>query len=610
MKTQVYFPQLHLLKKLFFFLVVIMFSNKINAQNFTFTGNGDGTTWTDPGNWNTNSVPYLDDFSCDVNIGSQYTVTIPSGVTLKRESGAFIGNSTTPPTIINNGTIDFDSQANSHFSGLIIQNNSIINFKKSVSSSVLFYFYRITLNNSLQGTININGVDLQNNGGTNPINNLGKILKSGSGDATIFTHFTNDGEIEVTEGNLSLSGTNTLRTGIFNISTGTSLNINSSNTTISGNWSGTVNGSFDIRGNLTISTSTSVVNNLDGNGLTMHSNMIFGGGTFTNNKLFNINTDTANKRLSGITFENNGILNFGDGTYFTTRIDISNCTFVNKPTGVVHLKGTNFNYDWGTNSINNQGLIKKEGTFAETLDIPVTNSGIIESTGGNFNFASNLNNTNTGKIIGENLQFLPNGYFVNNGSVSPGLNTGTMTVAGYFEMVNGILEIDIDGNTIYDVLNYSGTRAQNISGIIKINLSYAPIVNQEFSIYNSPSATITTNLPSSVYSDFEGFRYHFDVISNANSITLKVREIALATTSTEISSEFSVYPNPVVDHLNYSLTSSPQKYSVFSLDGRLLLSGELKEKNGSISLSKISKGNYLLIINTEIGILRKKIIKK
>ena len=303
-------------------------------------------------------------------------------------------------------------------------------------------------------------------------------------------------------------------------------------------------------------------------------------------------------------------MNFGDGTDYTTGVYISNCTFINKPTGIVHLKGTNFNYDWGTNSINNQGLFKKEGNFTESLNIPVTNSGIIESSGGNFNFTSNLNNTNTGKIIGENLQFLPNGYFVNNGSVSPGLNTGTMTVAGYFEMVNGILEIDIDGNTIYDVLNYSGTRAQNISGIIKINLSYAPIVNQEFSIYNSPSATITTNLPSSVYSDFEGFRYHFDVISNANSITLKVREIALATTSTEISSEFSVYPNPVVDHLNYSLTSLPQKYSVFSLDGRLLLSGELKEKNGSINLSKISKGNYILIINTEIGILRKKIIKK
>lgn len=74
--------------------------------------------------------------------------------------------------------------------------------------------------------------------------------------------------------------------------------------------------------------------------------------------------------------------------------------------------------------------------------------------------------------------------------------------------------------------------------------------------------------------------------------------------------EFKIFPNPVRDILNYEGKSIPNSYQIYSVEGKLIQNEELRKNAGTIDLSKISKGNYILIINTEIGILRKKIIKK
>lgn len=58
-----------------------------------------------------------------------------------------------------------------------------------------------------------------------------------------------------------------------------------------------------------------------------------------------------------------------------------------------------------------------------------------------------------------------------------------------------------------------------------------------------------------------------------------------------------IYPNPVEDQLNIALQGSGSSaYSIYTLDGQMMSSGELESKEEQISVAGLSAGMYLLII--------------
>ncbi len=71
----------------------------------------------------------------------------------------------------------------------------------------------------------------------------------------------------------------------------------------------------------------------------------------------------------------------------------------------------------------------------------------------------------------------------------------------------------------------------------------------------------------------------------------------------------SIYPNPTYNILNLSIEGvSPQTIRLFSMSGQLLLfESDIKP---SIDISALSPGIYFLDINTEVGPMVKKFIKK
>ena len=65
--------------------------------------------------------------------------------------------------------------------------------------------------------------------------------------------------------------------------------------------------------------------------------------------------------------------------------------------------------------------------------------------------------------------------------------------------------------------------------------------------------------------------------------------------------DFTVYPNPTHDQLYFNNKSGLvlEKISIYDMEGRIIISTNLNSKNGSINVSAIQSGIYLLEIDAK-----------
>lgn len=154
-----------------------------------------------------------------------------------------------------------------------------------------------------------------------------------------------------------------------------------------------------------------------------------------------------------------------------------------------------------------------------------------------------------------------------------GTNTTSTTPADY-----NIIWTDFD------------TQASNV--FVAKNASYTPSVSgaYRFAIRNSSQST--------------GSGTHYLFVDNlVISSALSVEDFN--------QSGLSLYPNPVLDVITLQNTNNLtiKKFSVVDMNGRVLQTNTLSNDN-SINLSALSKGIYFIQLDTEKGILSKKIIKE
>ena len=262
--------------------------------------------------------------------------------------------------------------------------------------------------------------------------------------------------------------------------------------------------------------------------------------------------------------------------------------------------------------LNNKGLFKKLGNYEKSFSTPFTNNGTISAEVGTLTFTSIFNNQTSGIVKGYSVKLPAAANLTNNGTFAPGMSPGTLTVQNFFKMDNGILEIDINGataNTQYDVLNYTGTTAPVLNGMIKVNLTYLPTVNTEYTVFNSPNVALSGTLPTSVTAYYDGYNYTFDVIKNTNNIVLKYVSATLTTSETE--KEFTkIYPNPTSDFIYFKGKENVTSATIFGLEGRLLSEQKLNSNEGKVDLTNLKTGNYILILKYENSTKNYKVIKK
>lgn len=358
-------------KNILFIALIITISNlKSLAISINWNNGGDGTTWTDPLNWDCNCLPAMADAVTISYSGANVVIPTGSNIHIYRllsynnitiESGAilrtdFLINLWVDGIFINNGTINAYGEGMS-----IIDDHQVVN----------------------NGTINLEGTD--------------NYISLGFGTTINPATFTNNGSIVFNNTNLSILEVKS--NGVFTNTSSGSITFNYATAilnVISGSF--TNQGSIDTKGRI-INTNTLV--NTNSGTILVHNyseNAINNGGTLQNNGTILVNnplptalycinnsgtiSGTGSVSLSGyntiynsntghITFEGpvqlegnpnfGGVFNQGNITFDNNSISTINCTVNNQPIGVITIascKRVIANANW-----QNYGTLINHGAF-------------------------------------------------------------------------------------------------------------------------------------------------------------------------------------------------------------------------------------------------------
>lgn len=158
---------------------------------------------------------------------------------------------------------------------------------------------------------------------------------------------------------------------------------------------------------------------------------------------------------------------------------------------------------------------------------------------------------------------------------------------------------------IYPGSNYSSKDYDAILSGLGADANGDFSINTKDITINEVVATLPTNTSFDVYlflEDAAGNRGEIYSINNAEAgSTLGTEDFLLA--------GINIYPNPVLTTVNVALTVNDVTYKLTAVNGQVLQKGSLKNGNNSIEMSNLSKGLYFLSIQTNDGVMTKKIIK-
>ncbi len=221
------------------------------------------------------------------------------------------------------------------------------------------------------------------------------------------------------------------------------------------------------------------------------------------------------------------------------------------------------------------------------------------------------------------------------------LNSGTPAGGTYSgNGIQGIVFIPSDASIGNDTLVYSYTNSNNCtntdSTIIEVLQSPDFTLGDDSSICINHVITLATKLGNGyVYLWNDGstdstltidastlgtgtFTYSVTVTDQSNNcvenddIEITVNPCTGINTSDNQSNNIKIYPNPSIGVFNIETNTSFETLEVYSTDGRLIYSEEIKSKgmNLKLDLTNQSKGVYYLLLNNGETIERKQLIMK
>jgi Ca2+-binding RTX toxin-like protein len=424
-------------------------------------------------------------------------------------------------TLKADGNLTLAALASNWIGGTFESANIITNSGYLTISGYYDKYLNTQLNNT--GTIEFQTgdiVDYDDDSIIGTLNNSGTFKKTTTGTATIGVAFNNTGTVNVEAGTLVLSGGG-VNSGIFNITSGKTLEIDNSVYTFTNaakiNGSGKFlisGGTLKADGNLTLAA--------------LASNWI--GGTF----------ESAN------IITNSGYLTISD--YYTKYLN----TQLNN-TGTIEFQAgdINTNNDTIIGTLNNSGIFKKTTTGTATIGVAFNNTGTVEANLGTLNFSNSYTHNNAnlvlkgGTVTFSNALNINGGSIEGNGSINIGVtnsgllnpryvsNTefGRLTINGnYAETNSASINIQLGGSTAgtnFDQVDINGIAT--FDGTLNISLlnSFTPTLGSTFDVLTYDSLSLLSNL------DFTGL----DINSTLqfipqwfnNKLTLKVVNKSTAT---------------------------------------------------------------------------------
>ncbi len=606
------------MKHLLLISIISLFSFGTSAQNFIFTGGGDGTTWHDPNNWNPQQVP-----------GAVFgTVSIPSGTTVINEGNVVFnfGNIVGGGTIVNNASFTFLGQgiASKSLNNISFINNATL--LNDVPGIGMLLTGGSTITNAASGTIIFNGVGITSNSSADKIINNGGIIRSIHPSNLVLNVIiqNNNGTIDVQAGDIYLAvgnqnNFNLLQDGIYNVAQNASLWVG--DYTLQGTFNGQIDGDFGLVGNGAniITLSGTLTNEMSGNGLTFYFGGIIGGGTLINNTKFNITNDGGGlgKSFNNIDIINNGEFNSVLSNNNTGWGLFDDSQITNSATGIMNI-GLGFVNNTGTETLLNNGTINITNDVG--IGVNFTNSGLFDYGPSDVTFAigsTQLNNTIDGTILGTGqLDLNFNTLFTNNGIVTSGPGADKVFIYnGFRQDANARLVVDLNGNTPeteYDVIQADNGGAFDMNGTIVVNLGFAPALDDEFRVLFSVNRAVICGLPSTISTIYQGMEYTFDVLCGGNEVILKVSNIVLGTEENNFN-QISMYPNPTIGKftIDFGKEYSNILVEIINILGQVIFSERYASAQRINQELNASEGIYLVKVSTAEGVSKTfKIVKK
>jgi len=464
----------------------------------------------------------------------------PSGLTWS--SGLFQGDG----TLTNKGILNLEGSAGKTVYGQsVLKNEGVFNINSN--GFLVLTNTNPTFNNTTTGIINLNAggqITYGAGSGRGLLLNSGLINKQQSSDrfGILADFHNNNGTITVTDGTLTLNTPNAVLTdGLYNVTNGNTLEW-SNVVTLEGTLTGQLDGELSWKNTVNVPLGTeATLNFTNPKGISWLSGALSGDGTLINAGIINLESSSSWHVSGASILKNEGVINHNAPSYFILG---GTSTLDNTSSGIINLNsGGQITYSSGMGTLLNSGLVKKQvstdwfGMFATMKNLA---SGTFESETGLLEFK---NYSGNGTLAGNGSMKLPDGSTFE-GTISPGGMPGTLTYAGnYTASANALLATEIYGpapGTDYDVFKVDGNAA--LDGNIEVNLNYAAELNDEFVILTASNIPVC-NLPSTITAAYDGYNYIFDVICNADNITLKVSSVVLGLEMNTLSN-LSLYPNP------------------------------------------------------------------
>lgn len=429
---------------------------QVTAATVTWDGGGDGISWLDPLNWDTDAIPTMaDDVDLDgqsvtlsgstqvlrVFVDGSATFTVDAGATLTVNNNALAadGNGALEvqgsATLVNNGTISVANTAgtnNGH--GYYNKGTTTNNGTITIDGINVHGLYVVagTFTNAATGSITVTNVGMTDTAGDN-------VYVDDANSGTLFGNLVNDGTITV----MSTSGDHAIYVN--------------DNSTFDNN--AVINLSkVGPAGDDAIATEDGGIFNNNANGvITINSSQDHGmtgkNGVFNNNAGGTINIDAVdNEQIfldNTTTFTNSGIINLtdaGDVALYVT----DQSTFTNAATGVItitasadHAVYIDGNSSGGGATLVNSGIITVDGAGGGTSSDGVR-MGEIASMTNNAGASLIINNAGA-----DGIQMDGNTTFDNSGAINI---DGTKAGEEALELVSGSTFNNLVGGT-YTVAN-------------------------------------------------------------------------------------------------------------------------------------------------------------
>lgn len=635
--------------KRFLLLALLCMTTTFGLAQVTWIGTGSDNNWSTEENWSTLELPTSSD---DVIIPTGFTVALNVSATIKSidiQGNAIINMSKTltfnelstigdnatlnwidgsirgdGSTLVNNGTINTGNTVSTTlYIGVstTLENNGWLNM---AGSRNIYIYSGASLNNTSSGTITfltndawIRGVNLTNDGliTTN--------LPNETDEVGIRTNFqNNNGTIQVDNGVFNLwseATTQILTDGIYNVANGGTFYWYG-NVTLVGTLTGNIQGTLNSRGYMYVNESSTATLSFSGNKtLNWIDGSIRGSGTLVNEGIINTASEDLGISDASTTLVNNGRLNMaGTGLLFI----YAGASLRNASSGIISFiaDGARIN---GVSLIN-EGLITTDFNEDDVAFLipKVQNTGVIEAATGTLNISNvyTFDNQVGGVLSGvANLGIVSSYYFTNNGTVSPGLSPGTLTLSGnYLSSSNSVLEMELNGltpDTQHDVLAISGTNVI-FEGTIDVTLGFDPTIGDTFTIATTTGTITGQNLESPVNVTANGYNYSFSVsYPNDNSVVLTLDDRTLGLDEyANINAAIKVYPNPAKDVISLENSGNFQLLDaeIIDITGKIIQRIDLSSMNviQTITLSNYASGVYYVRVNALNTTITKKIIKQ